>query len=202
MGQTYKKHTGTFVEAIERLTLTMPTAPDDPDGDNAIALEWWKLQIRKYDEQTEAYNGFLTNLHSIVMGQCTDALADKIKSHIDYATANQDGIYLLRIIKQLTYSFEDRHKLSDALCDVMEGFYKLRQGDHEMLQDYYEQFKSHVGVMDEVGVVFAGSSLVGEVALSNGQGTATNSDHDEAHNQAITIRFIRGSNCHHQAYLH
>ena len=70
----------------------------------------------------DAYTDFLANLYNIVMGQCTTVLEDWIKSHIDYTTGNQNGVELLCIIKQLTYSFEDHKKLSDALCEVKDGF--------------------------------------------------------------------------------
>ena len=69
------------------------------------------------------------------------------------------------IINQLTYSFKDCRKLSDALCEVMEGYHKLWQGEHETVQEYHEWFKSHMATMDEVGGVFTGTSLVSEIAL-------------------------------------
>ena len=103
------------------------------------------------------------------LGQCTTTLEDRIKSRVDYTAASQDGVQLLQIIKQLTYSFEDCKKLFDAPCDVKEGIYQMRQGEYESLQDFYEQFKNHVNMMDEVGAIFADNSLVGEVTMMNGQ---------------------------------
>ena len=132
----------------------------DPTAGDTIVVEQWKVDLKKYNEQTEAFTDFLANLYSVMIGQCTEALADKTKSHVDYARVNQNSIRLPQIIKQLTYSFKDRRKLSDALCEVMEGFYKLCLGEHESLQDYHERFKSHVALMDEVGGKFAGTSLV------------------------------------------
>ena len=49
----------------------------------------------------------MTSLHTYVMGQCIVGLEEHIKSHADYESASQNGITLLQIIKQLTYSFED-----------------------------------------------------------------------------------------------
>ena len=103
----------------------MPTPPTDPAAGDRIVVERWKMDLKKYDEQTEAFTDFLANLYSIVISHCTEVLADKIKSHVDYARANQNSIRLLEIVKQLTYSFKDRRKLSDALYEVMEDFYKL-----------------------------------------------------------------------------
>ena len=81
------------------------------------------MKFKQYNEQMDAYTDFLTTLYNIMMRQCTTALEDQIKLHIDYATANQNRVELLHIIKQLTYFFEDHKKLSDALCEVKEGFY-------------------------------------------------------------------------------
>ena len=77
-------------------------------------------------------------------------------------------VQLLQIIKQLTYSFKDCKKFSDALCDIKEGFYWMRQGEYESKQDFYKWFKNHVAMMDEVGAIFADDSLVGQVAMMNG----------------------------------
>ena len=44
----------------------------------------------------------------------------------------------------------------------------MRQEEYESLQDFYEWFKNHVAMMDEVGAIFADDSLVGQVAMMNG----------------------------------
>ena len=134
----HKKHTTIFVKAIEALELDMPLEPDDPDKTSAVTMERWKVKFKKYNEGTDAYNDFLAYLYNLVMGQCTVRLEEHIKSHADYESASQNGIAFLRIIKQLTHSFEDRRKLADALCEVKEGYYRMRQGEHETLQDYHE----------------------------------------------------------------
>ena len=77
----------------------------------------------------------------------------------------------------------------------------MKQRVHESLQDYYNCFKNHIAMMDDVGAVFADDSLVGQVAFSNGWVIAIDEDHNEAHDQVIAIQFTRGTNKHHQAYL-
>ena len=64
-----------FVEATEDLSLTLPTEPEAAEDANAIAIERWKLALKCYDEQTEAYQDYLANLYSLVLlGQCTKTL--------------------------------------------------------------------------------------------------------------------------------
>jgi hypothetical protein len=96
----------------------------------------------------------------VVFGQCTKALQDKLKSHPDFPAAYQDGIALLTIIKTLTYTFEERRKLSDALCDLKEMFYTFKQGKNTSLQRYYELFLGQVEVLEEVGVSIPDESLI------------------------------------------
>ena len=201
IGRIHKKHTAIFVKAIEALELDMPLEPNDPDETSAVAMERWKVKFKKYNEETDAYNDFLAHLYNLVMGQCTVGLEEHIKSHADYKSASQNGIALLRIIKQLTYSFDDRRKLADALCEVKEGYYRMRQGEHETLQDYHERFKNHMAMMEEVGASFADTIHIGEIALKNGRMTANSNDIDMAMKEAIAVRFMRGSNKHHQAFL-
>ena len=62
-------------------------------------------------------------LYNVVLGQCTEALEDRLRSHKDFPAANNNGVALLLIIKHLMYSFEECCKLVDALMEVKEQFY-------------------------------------------------------------------------------
>ena len=75
---------------------------------------------------------------------------------------------LLLIIKTLTYTFEEWHKLANALCDIKKMFYSFCQGKHKSLQRYYELFLGQVKVCEEVGVTIADKNLVQSITESNG----------------------------------
>jgi hypothetical protein len=99
---------------------------------------------------------------------CTEALEEQLKSHEDFPAAHNDGVALLQIIKQLTYSFEEHCFLADALTDVKENFYGFRQGRYMSLQCYHELFLTQVQVLDEVGISIADEALVNDVTVRNG----------------------------------
>ena len=80
--------------------------------------------------------------------------------------------------------------MADALCEVKEGYYRMRQGEHESLQDYHEQFKNHMTMMEEVGASFADTTHIGEIALKNGHTTANSNDVDMAMREAIAVCFM------------
>ena len=71
------------------------------------------------------FANFRAGLHSLILGQCIDALQEHLKSYHDYQAASQDGNALLVIIRSLIHTFEENRKLSDAIMDVKEKFYRF-----------------------------------------------------------------------------
>jgi phosphoglycerate-specific signal transduction histidine kinase len=115
----------------------------------------WRLELRDHRAKAQEYENFRAGLYDVVFGQCTEALQEKLnKSNSDFPNAyqdtlSQDGIALLVIIKTLTYTFEERRKLVDALCEIKEMFYTFKQGKHMPLQQYHDLFQGQVAVLDE-----------------------------------------------------
>jgi hypothetical protein len=84
VGREYTKCTGKLCEALKTLTSTSQTSPQDPPADNPVAFELWKVELKKYNDMEEAYTDFRARLFNVVMGQCTPALEDRIKSHAQW----------------------------------------------------------------------------------------------------------------------
>ena len=201
VGSTYKEYTTDLKEGLENLALMDPTAPDNPPEGNQVAFELWKMDIKEYCEKFKIFANFRAGLYSLVLGQCTDALQECLKSHHDYEAANQDGIRLLVIIQSLIHTFEENRKLSNAIMDVKEKFYKFYQGRHMTLEQYHELFLAQVEVLDEVGITIEDDALVMEIGEQNGRVIPNDDDGVEARNQELAIWFIRGTNLQHKGYL-
>ena len=93
LGLTYKHYTTELKEGLENLELVDPTAPDNPVDGDQVAFEIWKLNIKEYHEKLKVlFANIRAGLYSCVLGQCTDALQECLKSHHDFQNANQDGI--------------------------------------------------------------------------------------------------------------
>ena len=202
VGLTYKDYTTELKEGLENLMLADPTEPDNPPEGNQVAFELWKMDLKEYQEKVKVLANFRVGLYSLVLGQCTDALQERLKSHHDYQAASQDGIALLVIIQSLMHTFEENRKLSDTIMDVKEKFYKFYQGRHMTLERYHELFLAQVEVLDEVSITIEDEVLVVEVAGENGRVEPNDDDRREARDQELAIRFIRGTNMHHKGYLH
>ena len=104
---TFKEYTTDLKEGLENLALVDPTAPDNPPEGNQVAFEIWKMDIKGYREKLKVFANFRAGLYSLVLGQCTDALQEQLKSHHDFQNANQDSIALLVIIWSLIHTFEE-----------------------------------------------------------------------------------------------
>ena len=149
----------------------------------------------------QEYMNFRSGLYNLVMGQCTEALKERLKSHEDFVSANQNGIALLILICSLLHTFEEHHKLADSLSNVKMAFYKLCQGKYMKLEHYHEIFLAQVEVLDEVGVTIPDTALIQHVVEQHGRGVPLAADHEEAKQMALTIQFIKGTNASHKPYL-
>ena len=169
VGLTYKNYTTELKEGLENLVLADPIEPANPPKGDQVAFELWKMDLKEYREKLKAFANFRAGLYSLVLGQCTEALHEHLKSHHDFQAASQNGIALLVIIRSLIHTFEENRKLSDAIMDVKEKFYKFYQGRHMTLEQYHELFLAQVEVPDEVGITSEDEVLVEEVAGENGR---------------------------------
>jgi len=84
--------------------LSEPLPPQDTT--DVIAIERWKYHFKEHKTKVLEYSNFNSGLYSVVHGQCTDALQEKLKSHLNFDGAYKNGIELLKIIKLLLYFYE------------------------------------------------------------------------------------------------
>ena len=201
VGVAYPKYTADFTAAVDTLELTDPVEPPAPDPDDLVAFERWKYVYKEYMMKIQEFTNFRSGLYNLVMGQCTESLKERLKSHEDFIGVNQNGIALLILIRSLLHTFEERWKLADGLSDVKMAFYKLRQGKYMKLERYHEIFLAQVEVLEEVGVTIADTALVRHVAQQHGRDEPVPADHDEAKQIALSIQFIKGTNASHKPYL-
>ena len=183
------------------MDLADPDEPPAPDPANQVAFERWKYVYKEYMNKLQEYTNFRSGLYNLVMGQCTEALKERLKSHEDFMDANQNGIALLTHIRSLLHTFEECCKLADALSDVKMVFYELRQGKYMKLERYHEIFLAQVEVLDEVGVSITDTALIQQVVEQHGRGVPTAADQEEAKQIALVIQFIKGTNANHKLYL-
>lgn len=107
-------------------------------------------------------------------------MRDQIESHTAFQTVVNDGIALLKIIKELTHTFEEKQHLANALVTCWENFYTFCQLPNQSLLSYYELFKSQVDIINSVGIEVSDPKLFQAVAIQNGRTSASSADKQEA----------------------
>ena len=130
---------------MDTLDLADPVEPAAPDPGNQEAFEQWKYVYKEYMTKVQEYTNFRSGLYNLVMGQCTKALKEHLKSHEDFVGANQNGITLLILIHSLLHTFEECCKLADGLSDMKMAFCKLHQGKYMKLEWYFPCTGQSVG---------------------------------------------------------
>ena len=134
------------------------------DIHDILAMERWKFHFNEYGFKVIEYGNFRAGLYSLIYGQCTDALQDKLKSHKDFDAALSNGIALLKIIKLILYSYEHVQYPDDKIVAVKEVYYVLRQGNNMTLRRYHELFLAQVMVMNEIGVTIPDEGIAQRLA--------------------------------------
>jgi hypothetical protein len=203
VGRKYTKFTGELTQAVVDMELNDPEPPLEPlDAANPLQLKRWELAEKVHQAKTEAFADFCAGLYSVILGQCTDVMKAELEARAEFAGINQDGLALLRLIRTITHTFEERSNLVNKVNKIKAKFYSMKQGKYEPLVQYRARYESIVNAMEEVNVTVVDPCVLEQVAIRNGRtlATATEADKEDARQRVIANQFIQGSNQRYGAY--
>ena len=207
VGNTFTRHNRQYQQALEDLELKDPDKPEIPkDTKDIIQVEEWKMASKAREEQVMAYENFRAALYSVIWGQCTPLMKDKLQAKESYNTikSSRDGIALLSLIKETTFTFDSGRIYKLVGRDKLkEDFYSLKRRNNQSMHSYYEVFRAKVKVLQEAGVKLYDTDLVKYIAKGYKREDApTAEDFEEAQERCIAIRFIRScGNKEYEAHL-
>ena len=204
IGRKHTKYTVELVSSLDTLTLYIPeelailTKTSPTPG----ALKKWELDYKKREEQREIFHNFLASFYAIIWGQCTLVLRDKLRSHATFHNIEQqqNGLRLLKLIKTLTHTYDNTkiHNVN-ALDTYKWQYMTMKKHSHQSIADFYQQFQAHVQMCEEMDVQLYEPALALSVMAQRGGTFMTEDDKQNAHRQAVAMRFIRA--CGHGEYL-
>ena len=93
VGRTFDDDRAECVEAMRTLNLTMPVEPTPPTGadlQNPIIVGDYRDDRKEARRQTKSFNNFKSGLYNTVIGQCTEAMTNRLESHEDYLTVKTE----------------------------------------------------------------------------------------------------------------
>ena len=140
--------------AIETLEPPVFAIPDDPPaGANMAVIELWKDSVKQLGKRISYLDENTKTLYALVWGQCTDILQQKLESTEGFTSVWEEGqgISLLKMIKNITYSFQSQKYPGQSLFDAKKRFYNQVQGRTITVKEYFIQFQNLVNVIKHSG---------------------------------------------------
>jgi hypothetical protein len=127
---------------------------------------------RTYQERTSSLAKHQGQTYSLILGQCSQLLKDKMKQDIDWTTVSVSygPLILYRLIeKSILAQTEDQYPFA-TVYDQELSFYQFRQ-DNMNNPQWYERFNTKVDVGDAIGNTRQHRSLLEHVAQEQSSGT-------------------------------
>ena len=148
VGEEYK-YGGDIRSTLEnelRITISQPVTPV-ADPIPLIESRIFDKEINIYMKRRSALDENVQKSYSLVLGQCTDLLNSKLKQSNEWhvASTTYDVLILIRIIRTITFKFDEQKYLPLALHQAKANFYNIRQGILSNTE-YLEKFNNVVNI--------------------------------------------------------
>jgi hypothetical protein len=123
-----KNEPGSIKKMVKTMTDTVETAPMDiADTATKTEVKIWEMEIDQFVKNKRNYKSNKVMLHSVIWGQCSEAMQAKVKTDPSFQTIhdNSDSLALIKIIKGIAYKFESQQNMYLALDNAKSAFYTL-----------------------------------------------------------------------------
>jgi hypothetical protein len=170
VGRTYT-YGGDARLAVETLALPTLTKPTDPPADaNRTDTRIWEKTVDEHVKQRLRLDENMKTLYSLVWGQCTDIMRQKLEAHESFAgvLSTGDRLGLLRLVKGVAFQFHSQKYLPHALHEALKRYYNCAQGKYATAQVYLEHFQNVIAVVTESGGSIAGHPGVENLIIAEG----------------------------------
>lgn len=119
VGRTFK-YGGDMQIAVENLELPSIEIPTDPPDDaSKTELRIWEKGVDEHVRRINYLKENVKTLYSLIWGQCTDIMQQKVEAMEDFEvmSAAGDGMLLLKAIKNITYHFQSQKYVPHSLYE-------------------------------------------------------------------------------------
>ena len=168
VGRTYKYggDTRLAIETLKKPELVEPTDP--PEEASKTASKIWEKEIDAYVKKKDYIDENMMTLYSLIWGQCTDIMRQKVEAHESFAgvSSTGDGLGLLKLVKSIAFQFQSQKYLPHALHEALKRYYNCSQGKYASTNAYLEHFQNVVAVVTESGGSIAGHKGVEDLVLA------------------------------------
>ena len=108
-------------------------------------------EINIYIKRKVALDANIQKSYSLVLGQCTDLMKNKLKMNVNWACIRdtQDVLALLDEIRNVTFKFEDQKYPVLSIHHAKRAFYNFKQSDMGN-SDYLQKFRNLVDIANSL----------------------------------------------------
>ena len=110
-------------------------------------------EIKEHVKRTRKLDEKIKFLWSVLWGQSSQAIRNRLEALNNYETMKQDsnGLALLIAIKDLLYNVQDRKYVPLSIHLAKRQFYLNSQGRSVSVANYYEQFNNTIDMLEHCG---------------------------------------------------
>jgi hypothetical protein len=136
---------------IKKPTLKEPEdiSPDATTIQKQISAE----KVKVFVQRTLILENNLKAMYAVIWGQCSENMQNKVKTLEGFKEAQRDNdcVWLLKSIRQITYNFEDHKYLYSSLLEAELNYMTYKQSEHESVAVYLENFRARYEVFEHYG---------------------------------------------------
>ena len=116
------------VDNLEMVSITTPKDP--PKHSTRTDKRIWEKEVDEFVKRSTYLKENIKTLYSLVWGQCTDIMRQKVEAMDIYETMSREGygLTLLKVIKDVNYNFQSQKYLPHSLYKSKCRFYMCIQG--------------------------------------------------------------------------
>jgi hypothetical protein len=107
-GRTYGSTARRSMEELTDMSSILIIKPQEDATATGGELELIKYRFRAYITELVTYEQDMKKLYSVVHGQCTNTMKQKIQTQANYrgTSDSSDSIGLMKIIKKISYNYQ------------------------------------------------------------------------------------------------
>ena len=123
---------------------------------------------RSHRETTEGLKKSRGKVYSLLLGQCTQVLVDKMKQDSEWVAISEsfDPTLLFKLIEKFVLKQSDNQYATAVLIAEQLSILTFRQDDHLGNASYYDRFTTRVEVARQAGVCYYSPALLEDKTLA------------------------------------
>ncbi|KAG7345083.1 hypothetical protein IV203_032614 [Nitzschia inconspicua] len=132
--------------------LVIPTLTEEEKRD-PTRVDVWRIDLKECREKMRAREEAKKQAFSIILGQCSMAVTDRLESSEEWESIDESSVVLelLKLIRKSLYTRSTSKQHTHSLQEAQDRFMFFCQAGHMNVNTYFETFKSLYEAYEHLG---------------------------------------------------